>query len=100
MATYVDLYALAIADSVLKNRVLVATVKKAQLLIDTVAATQKQINWALSVLQGPESKAEELLLYVLAANSSATVAQIQNASDATLQTQINTAADAIIGGGV
>ena len=98
MATYSDLYNLYV-DSPLLNRTSVAVCVKAQAFLDDNAATAAQIAWAVEALKSPRAKAEELLKYVLAKNQAASVAQIQAASDSTLQGQVDTAIDAIIAGG-
>ena len=100
MATYFELKTLR-DDSDLQDRVSVAIVKKGQALLAGVTPSAAQVTWAIDAINAPEGKMPGMLNYVLGANSSNTVAQIQAASDATLQTNVDAAADAIIvGGGV
>lgn len=99
MATYLELYALR-SNSELQDKVAVAAVKKAQSLIDAASPTAAQVAWAKEAIESPRDKALALLNYVLAANSTLSVAQIQGATDAAIQTNVNAAVDSIIAGGV
>ena len=98
MATYLGLFGLR-SDSDLHDRTTVAVAIKAQSLIDATTPTAAQIAWANAALEAPVAKANAILNYVLAANSSATVAAIQGASDASLQANVDAAVDALIAGG-
>ena len=100
MATYAELYSLGVADSPLLNRIAVGAAKKAQALLVGATPTAAEVAWAVATLEAPVSRARPLLYFALAANSSLTVSQIQNASDAALQANIDTAANAWIAGGV
>ena len=102
MATYLELFDLGTnADNNdLLNRTIVAVTKKAQTPLDGATPTTNEVTWAAGVLSSPRSKAQELLYYILAANSASSTAQILAATDATLQTNIDSAADALIAGGV
>ncbi len=99
MATYLEIFALR-NDSNLQDKVAVAVVKKAQLLLDAASPTANQVTWSLAAIENPKSKSDGLLNYVLAKNSAATSAQILAVDDATLQTAINAAVDKIIAGQV
>jgi hypothetical protein len=99
MATYLELHAL-FADSDLMTRTEAAVVVKAHEYVASVTPTADQLTWAKSALSSPKGEAKPLLAYVLAENKSATVAQIKAASDATLQGFIDTAVDALVGGGI
>ena len=99
MATYPELFALR-SNSDLQDRSAVAVVKKAQVILDSATPTIAAVTWANEALQNPASKAGLLLNYVLAANSTLTVAQIESASDSALQTNVDAAVDVIIDGGV
>ena len=98
MATYAELFELR-SNSPLRNRVAVAIIIKAQSLIDGATPTAAQIAWANAALQGPVDKAGEILNYVLAANKDASESQILDASDSAIQTNVDTAVDALIAGG-
>lgn len=98
MATYPELFDLR-TDSGLRNRIAVAVSVKAQALIDGANPTAAQIAWANEAIRDPEGKAATLQNYVLAANRNATVQQIQSATDAAVQENVNDAVDALITGG-
>lgn len=98
MASYAELYDLR-SNSALRNKIAVAVAKKAQLLIDSANPSNAQITWANSALTSPTAKAETLLTYLLAANSAASVGQIQGVADADVQAAVNAAVDKLIAGG-
>lgn len=98
MATYLELYDLR-SDSTLRNKVAVAVTKKAQALIAASSPTTAQITWANAALLNPQSKADPLLNYLLAANSASTAGQITSVSDGTIQTAVDAAVDKLIAGG-
>tara|TARA_R110000772_G_scaffold235182_2_gene346779 strand:- start:4235 stop:4534 length:300 start_codon:yes stop_codon:yes gene_type:complete len=94
MATYQELFALK-SDDDLRNRVSVALVINAQaLLIGTPSAAEAA--WGASVFSNPIGEGDKALMAVLAANSSATVTQIQNATDAAIQTNVDAVAAALV----
>lgn len=99
MATYSELYDL-FSNSDLVNKTAVAVIKKAQAILDEASPTVAEVDWAKEALLNPYGKGEELLRYVLASNSASTVAQILAATDATIQTNVDTAVDKINTGGV
>ena len=99
MATYLELYALR-TDSDLQDRVAVAVVKKAQALLVGATPTAAEVAWAAASIASSKAEVPAMLNYVLAANSAASTAAILAATDATLQSSVDTAADAIIAGGV
>jgi hypothetical protein len=99
MATYIELYDLR-SNSSLLNKIVVASTKKAQTLIDLAAPTASQLAWAKKVIDNPLGVSSALFNYVLAANSSATTAAIQSASDATIQANIDAVVDKFIMGGL
>lgn len=95
MATYVELFDLR-SDGNLRNKVAVACVVKAQTLIALASPTAQQLGWAHKALQNPVGMAQTIMEYVLAANKSATVGQIQGATDATIQGNVDAAADKLL----
>ena len=97
MATYTELFDLKNNNDLL-NKMFVAVVKKAQLLLDGATPTATEVAWASETLNNPRAVSEKIYMYVLAANSAASVATITGASDATIQSSVNTAVDAIIAG--
>ena len=58
----------------------------------------ERIAWAQRVFSNPDNVAKGVLLYVLGANNTATVAAIKGASDALLQTNVDAAVDALAKG--
>ena len=102
MPTYEELFELR-NNSALKNRVTVAVMITAQKIIDDVLAitgttTQPQLDlWAANALSNPGSAASQIYPYVLAANASATIAQITGVDDLAIQTNVEGAVNAIAG---
>lgn len=95
MATYDELYTLR-NNTTLRNRIRVAVTKKAQSLVALATPNNAQLKWANEALANPDSKADSIFSYVLAANSAATVAAIESASDATIQGHVDAAADKLL----
>lgn len=95
MATYEELFDIANTDSLLSNRIAVAVSIKATALVDGTPSAG-QLVWATEALQNPRSKVKEVLHYILATDNAATVAQIEGASDSTIQTRCNSAVDALV----
>lgn len=92
MATYVELYGLAQTDSVLRQKVTVACIVAAEAIMAEDAGTANHANrliWAQSVFANPTTEAIRMTFAALAANNAATVAQIQSATDAAIQTIVN-----------
>lgn len=88
MATYNELQGL-FSDSDLVARTQVAVVIAANNLAAGATPTAADKAWAAAVFDNPGNEARKALMSVLAENSSATVAQIQAATDATLQNNVN-----------
>lgn len=98
MATYLELYDIVkdvVATTDLHRRVVVATAVKASLILDEATPSQTRKDWALKALQNPEAAAEPLFHYALADNSGASQAAILAADDATIQSAVNAAVDAL-----
>ena len=87
MATYEELRALA-DDNALRNRVEVAVIIAANNLLGGTPSIDEQ-KWAAAVFNAPISEGLKAFRGVLAENNAATAAQIQNATDAAIQTQVN-----------
>jgi hypothetical protein len=100
MATYLELYDEYQSDADLRNKVAVACCDKARALIALASPTATQITWASNALANPTQAAAKLLPYVLVVNKASTVSQIKQASDATIQTNVDTAVDKLIAGGI
>lgn len=80
----------------LRNKITAATVIAANnLLSGTPTADEKA--FAKSVFQSPSSMGAIVTMAVLAANSSATVNQINNATDAAIQAQVDAVIPNLIG---
>lgn len=95
MASYSDLYNL-ITDSSLRNKIRVAVVVAAEAIRNEDVGTANHANrlvWAASVFQDPKGESDRMFWAVIAANKDASVATIQGASDAAIQTQVNAAVD-------
>jgi len=86
MATYSELKALT-KDSDLQDKVEVATVVAASNLISGTPTTGEKA-WAATVFASPQSESKKALMAVLAANKDATVAAINSATDASIQTVV------------
>ena len=99
MATYKELRDL-FDDSDLTEKVEVAVVIAANNLISGTPTTAQKA-WAAAAFASPNAEARKALMAVLAENSGATVAQIQSATDASVQTNVNgvvpTLVDALAG---
>jgi hypothetical protein len=87
MATYLELFDLQTNDG-LRQKVAVASAVAAQNEL-TGTPTQQAAIWAKEVVANPLAAAERIVILILAANASATVAQINAASDASIQTNVN-----------
>lgn len=96
MATYAELFAQR-SNSELRNKIAVAVAIAAHDLIVAASPTAAELTWAQSALAAPVAKADEILPFVLAANKDATVAQINSASDASIQTQVDNAVSKLTG---
>ena len=102
MAAYVDLYNLGAgnpddSDDTLRSRVACALAVKAGLIIALTPPTAKQLTWAFQALDPDQigSMAKEYLSYLLATNTSLTVAQLQSVTDTAIQTAVNAAVDKV-----
>lgn len=102
MATFQELTNLMATGTreTLLRKVEWATLIKAQTLIDGANPSAAELNWANNALMDTENVALRLLKYVIAANSSATTSQITNATDTTIQTNVDAAVDVLIAGGL
>ena len=95
MATYLELRSL-FNDSDLFNRIQVASLVAAEAIRTEDVGTVNHANrliWAKSAFKSPVGTAKEMIMAVLAGNSSLTVEQITGATDAAIQTKVNAAVD-------
>lgn len=70
---------------------------KAVAILQLATPTQAQIDWASTTLSDPLTAARKLVNYVVAANESAAQLAILDASDTTVQNNINAAVDKLTG---
>ena len=95
MATFLELRGL-FNDVALRNRVEVAVIIAANNIAqNSTAESDERLTWAKNALNAPGREADKALLVALAVNSTAAVAQIQGASDAALQTNVDSAVDVL-----
>lgn len=95
MATYLELLQAA-EDDTLNRKSRIAVIVAADLVRSEAAVTtnhQARLAWASQALRAPEQEGKRALWCALAQNSTATLSQLLAATDATLQTAINTAID-------
>lgn len=94
MATYLELHGLD-RNSVLINKISVALIIEAHALV-VGTPTAEEVSWVSKALRDPRSEAQKALRFVLAANKDATTAQILEASDASIQTQVALVVSALV----
>jgi len=95
MATYLELHA-HVNDSVLQDRTRVAVVVAADNIRSDGAPPANQtarLAWAAKVMENPVLEAKRMIWAVLAANKDSSIAQIDSATDAQLQTAVDNAVD-------
>lgn len=98
MATYSELFGLQSSGD-LRNRVAVAVIVAADAIRTETPPTNstQRLAWAEQAFLNPVGKSEQVLWAVLAANKDATVANIESASDAALQTNVDAVVDVLAG---
>ena len=97
MATYEELYALHSDNDDLLHKVAVANwiaADKVRQEADTTPNHAARLVWAARVLEDNRS-AQQMLNAVLAQNSTATVTQIQDSTDAAIQAAVDAAVDLV-----
>ncbi|MGI9297823.1 MAG: hypothetical protein ACR2QC_07985 [Gammaproteobacteria bacterium] len=99
MATLTELYDLANNNQGLLPKVVSAGVIKSESILGEVTPGANRLQWAIDTLDKPGSRGNCLLNYILAANSSATVQQIVDALDPSIQANVDAAIDAIVPSG-
>jgi len=98
MATYQELFGIAENTApALAQRITVAIVVKAQTIVDDPASTTPLLEWADKALRNPTQDYQAVLNYMLAANKSATVNNINNSNDTAVQNNVNTAVENLLG---
>ena len=99
MATYNELFDLK-NDAGWNNflaKVVVSCTVKAEVIIGSVTPGANAIEWAKSTLANPQTAANSIVNFVIAANKGATTAQILSAGDAAVQSNVSTAVDVLYG---
>ena len=91
MASYTELRDL-FNDSELSNRVEVAVIVSANSLADNASNNA----WVAQAYANPTAEAKKVLMAVLATNAGLDVSAIQGATDAALQTAVDTAVSILI----
>lgn len=89
MAAYTELFDLS-SDSDLRNRVAVACVVAAEVVMNETPLpndAERKV-WAANALNSPMAEAGRMLWAILGTNKDETVAAIQGASDASIQTNV------------
>ena len=94
MATYTELYDF-ISDDGFRNKVRVAVAVAAQAKLAAATPVAADVAWASAAISG-DAETDKALRAVLAANKDLTVAQIQGATDAGLQTAVDNVVDGLI----
>ena len=94
MALYKDLVGLDQYD-ILLRQIIVSIAIEAKLITDAIGTgsppTANQIAWAKNALNNPQTEQARVFWYVIAANNTATIAQIQTATDSAVQTNVHAA---------
>lgn len=99
MATYLELYGLQ-GDGDLHNRIAVAVVVSADTIRSEAEGAANHANrlvWAGNAFADPRAMAKRAFWAVLAANKSASVSNIQSATDAAIQTNVDAVVDVLAG---
>jgi hypothetical protein len=98
MATLLELadFAASADHAALVKKIKVAIAKKAVAVGNLATPTAEQIAWAKDAIAAPDRYAGIVINYVLAANASASIAQIVAATDTAIETQVGNAVDKIL----
>ena len=94
MATYTDLRKLFGNDE-LKNKLDIATVIAANNLLSGTPLPDDQ-KWASSVFANPRNESVKAYMAVIAENSGLTVVQIEGATDAAIQAQVDAVVPSLV----
>lgn len=95
MATYTEIRQ-QFSNDELRNRVVTATVIAANNML-AGTPTEPEKAYARAVFQSPRAEGEIVFMSVLAANKDATVAQIEGASDTSIQNQVDAVVPNLVG---
>ena len=94
MATLAELQTLA-HNNDLRGKIERAITIKALVITKEATPSIDRLEWAEDALSTPETQIVLMLNYVLAENANATVVQIIGATDTSIQTNVDTAIDAL-----
>ena len=99
MATYLELATINRTDdwTQLIEKIRVACVIKAAAVIDSATPPAAMLTWANNTIKNPNAAGSDIAFYIVAANASATLAQIYAATDEAVQTNVDSAIDALYG---
>jgi len=95
MAAYADLFNQR-SNSALRNKLTVAVSIAAETIrVEDVGTANhaNRLTWAKGVFEHPDGATESMLWALLAANKDLTIAQIEAATDAAIQTKVDAAVD-------
>jgi len=100
MASYTELYSI-FNDPTLGEKIQVACIVAAEAIRNEAPATENHSNrlvWAKKAFENPSAVRQQMLMALLAANKSMSVAELQAASDAAIQTAVNGAVNVFADG--
>ena len=99
MATYIELSTIHLDPqwNDLLAKVRVACSIKAAAIIDSATPAAEALAWAKEATKKPGAAGNDLVFYIVAVNKAATLTQIYGAIDADVQTNVDSAVDAIYG---
>lgn len=95
MATYLELRDLWSNDT-MRNKLDTAVVQAANDILELATPTNNQLAWASAVLNGTRFEADKAYKSILAQNNTASVATITAATDATIQTNVDSVVDNLV----
>lgn len=95
MATYAELRGL-FTDSDIKNKVATAIIIAAEGILNEASPEAKRKTWAAKAFASPQIESNRIMMAVIAANKTASVAAIQGASDSAFQTNVDAAINLFI----
>lgn len=98
MATLEELAGLSGTDSyeALVQKITAAVSIKAVAIAALPTPTAEQTAWARNALAAPRATANEVVNFVIASNAGATTVQILEATDADIQSNVNSAVDNLL----
>ena len=92
MATYNELFTLANDPTLIKKVTIAIAILAESIRLEEPPITARRM-WAVRALNNPDGEARKIMWLLMAQNKDATVAQIEGAPDATIQTAVANAID-------